>query len=144
MNLDQLLEMKAMRKKPTIVCLCGSTRFAQAFADANLFETLSGRIVLSIGCNTKSDDDLVKAGFVINKEALDTLHLHKIDLCDEVLVLNVNDYVGDSTRREVEYAKRLGKVIRWLEPHMEAVSQLGCPTWIDGTPAVPWVDGQDD
>lgn len=122
MNLDQLLDMKAMYKKPTIVCLCGSTRFGQAFADANLFETLAGCIVLSIGINTKSDDDLVKAGFVVNKEALDTLHLHKIDLCDEVLVLNVNDYVGESTRREVEYAQRLGKRVRWLEPHMEVLN----------------------
>jgi hypothetical protein len=118
MNLEQLLKHKAMYRKPRIVCLCGSTRFSQAFADANLFETLAGRIVLSIGCNTKSDDDLVKAGVVINKDALDTLHLHKIDLCDEVLVLNVGDYIGVSTKREVEYAQRLGKRVRWLEPHM--------------------------
>lgn len=144
MNLDQLIEMKAASVKPTIVCLCGSTRFSQAFADANLFETLKGNIILSIGCNTKSDDDLVKAGAVINKEALDTLHLHKIDLCDEVLVLNVGDYIGESTGREVEYAQRLGKRVRWLEPHEEAAHHSGWPTWIDGMPVVPWVDGQDD
>ena len=115
MTLDDLLMLKEQQVPPTIVCLCGSTRFAQAFQDANLFETLAGRIVLSIGCNTKSDDDLVRAGVVINKEALDTLHLAKIDLADEVLVLNVGGYVGESTRREVEYAQRLGKCIRWLE-----------------------------
>jgi hypothetical protein len=122
MNLDQLLEKKSISVKPTIVCLCGSTRFSQAFQDANLSETLAGRIVLSIGVNTKSDEDLIKAGVLINKEALDTLHLHKIDLCNEVLVLNVNDYVGESTRREVKYAQRLGKVIRWLEPHVEVIA----------------------
>lgn len=113
-TLDELLAKK-QQTRPRIVCLCGSTRFSDAFQDANLKETLAGNIVLSIGCNTKSDDDLVKAGMVINKEALDTLHLHKIDLADEVLVLNVGGYIGESTRREIEYAQRLGKVIRWLE-----------------------------
>lgn len=49
------------------------------------------------------------------KEALDELHKRKIDLCDEVLVLNVGGYVGDSTRSEVEYAESIKKTVRWLE-----------------------------
>ncbi len=115
MTLDELLSLKNKTDRPTIVCLCGSTRFSQQFADHNLYETLAGRIVLSVGCNTKSDDDLAKAGVEINKEALDTLHLWKIDMADEVLVLNVGGYIGESTRREVEYALRTGKRIRYLE-----------------------------
>ena len=47
-----------INKKPTIVCLCGSTRFYETFAWANLEETLKGRIVLTIGCTTKSDNEL--------------------------------------------------------------------------------------
>ncbi len=116
MSLDTLIARKNQQVRPIVVCLCGSTRFMQAFQDANLRETLEGKIVLSIGCNTKSDDDLVAVGMVINKEALDTLHLFKIDLADEILVLNVGDYVGESTRREIEYAQHKGKGIRWLEP----------------------------
>ena len=107
-----LLTRKATMAKPVIVCLCGSTRFSQAFHDANLRETLSGKIVLSIGCNTKSDHDLALGP--INKAALDLLHLFKIDLADEVLVLNVGGYVGESTQREIDYARMLGKPIRWL------------------------------
>lgn len=114
--LNDLLERKAMKEKPMVVCLCGSSRFHQAWQDANLSETLAGKIVLSIGCNTKSDDDLIRAGVAIDKEMLDLLHLFKIDMADEILVLNVGDYVGQSTRREIEYARRLGKRIRWLEP----------------------------
>ncbi len=105
-------------QRPTIVVLCGSTRFGEAFRAANLAETVAGRIVLSIGCDTKSDAELAEAGdvdFTALKTNLDDLHKRKIDLADEVLVLNVGGYVGESTRSGVEYAGRLGKPIRWLE-----------------------------
>jgi hypothetical protein len=103
---------------PTIVVLCGSTRFMDAFEQANREETLAGRIVLSVGCNLR---DVHFAGLVgeeleLVKDRLDNLHKRKIDLADEVLVLNVGGYVGDSTRSEIEYAERLGKPIRWLAP----------------------------
>jgi len=99
--------------KPKIICLCGSTRFSGAFREANLKETLAGKIVLSIGCDFKSDDAL---GLTItDKERLDCLHLRKIDLADEVYVLNVGGYIGSSTRKEIEYAKGLNKPIRYLE-----------------------------
>src|SRR6266704_190453 len=51
-----------MMRVPIIVCLCGSTRFSEAFHEANLRETLVGKIVLSIGCDFKSDTDLLLAG----------------------------------------------------------------------------------
>lgn len=77
-------------QRPVIVCLCGSTRFMEAWQTANLSETLAGRIVLSIGCNTKDDADLQRMGQLTaeKKAELDALHLEKINLADEVLVLN--------------------------------------------------------
>src|SRR5215469_2128330 len=108
-TLDDLLARKNATSQPVTVCICGSTRFIQAWQDANLAETLAGKIVLSIGCNTKSDEELAsEMGIEINKEMLDVLHLFKIDRADEVLILNVGGYVGESTRREIEYARRLG------------------------------------
>lgn len=108
-----------MPPRPTIVCLCGSTRFADAFREANLRETLAGRIVLSIGCDMRSDAELFAgmdaAALADVKTKLDELHKRKIDLADEVLVLNVGGYIGDSTRSEIEYALFQGKEIRWLE-----------------------------
>lgn len=101
---------------PRVVCLCGSTRFGSAFQHANLFETLAGRVVLSIGCDTKSNDQLEAKGFRFDKEMLDWLHLRKIDMADEVLILNVCGYIGVSTRRELEYAVSQGKRVRWLQP----------------------------
>ena len=100
--------------KPIVVCLCGSTRFSDAFREANLSETLAGRIVLSIGCDCKSDDELGLGE--AEKARLDELHLRKIDLADEVLFLNVNGYIGPSTQRELTYAQAHAKVIRFLEP----------------------------
>lgn len=105
---------------PTIVCLCGSTRFWRAFQKAGLEETLAGKIVLSIGAASGTDDEhfgnLPREEYDRIKNKLDWLHLRKIDLADEILVLNVGGYIGSSTRREIEYAKMYGKKIRWLEP----------------------------
>jgi hypothetical protein len=97
-TLENLLTRKAAVERPRKVCLCGSTRFSQAYQAASLRETQAFRIVLSIGINTKSDADLLAAGVEIDKETLDLLHLFKIDEADEILVRGVGGYVGDSTR----------------------------------------------
>lgn len=103
--------------KPQIVCLCGSTRFMEAFQKANLDFTLEGKIVLSVGCNTKSDSDLMAMGQLTEekKRMLDELHKRKIDLCDLVFVLNVGGYIGSSTASEIMYAKEHGKPVHFLE-----------------------------
>jgi hypothetical protein len=100
--------------KPVIVCLCGSTRFSDAFRKANFDETLAWKIVLSVGCDFKSDEALGLTQ--ADKNRLDELHLEKINLADEILVLNQGGYVGQSTSREICYANRHGKLVRWLEP----------------------------
>jgi hypothetical protein len=107
------------KTRPTIVCLCGSTRFYDAFQRANYEETMAGKIVLSVGFCPHSQEQA--HGEVIGctneqKEELDRLHLQKIAMADEVLILNVGDYIGESTRRELFYARGRGKVIRFLEP----------------------------
>jgi hypothetical protein len=105
---------------PIIVCLCGSTRFWRTFQQASLQETLAGKIVLSIGAASGTDDDhfgnLPREEYNQVKAMLDELHLRKIDLADEVLILNVDQYIGESTRRELEYALIKRKKVRfWKE-----------------------------
>lgn len=102
-----------MSKIPTIVCLCGSTRFCHEYRQANRKETLAGKIVLAPGVFVHAGDPDISED---DKAMLDELHLRKIDLANEVLILNVDGYVGESTRREYEYAKIAGKLIRWWEP----------------------------
>lgn len=104
---------------PTIVCLCGSTRFWRTFQEASLQETLAGKIVLSIGAASGTDDEhfgnLPRDEYDRIKAMLDELHLRKIDLADEVLILNVDGYIGESTSRELAYATSLNKSIRFWE-----------------------------
>lgn len=105
--------------RPTVVCLCGSTRFWREFQAAGLRETMAGKIVLSIGAASGTDDEhfgnLPKEEYDRVKTMLDTLHLRKIDLADEVLILNVGGYIGESTARELAYARSLGKGVHFLE-----------------------------
>jgi len=106
--------------RPPITVLCGSTRFGEHFRAANLRLTLAGHIVLSIGCDTKSDADLAEAqlfGTDVTKAkiGLDQLHMRKIDLADRVFVLNVGGYIGESTRNEIAYAEKIGRPVEYLE-----------------------------
>jgi hypothetical protein len=109
-------------KRPTVVCLCGSTRFIKAFHEANLRETIAGNIVLSIGINLKDIADRLFIGDLTEEAEedlerfLDHLHKQKIDLANEILVLNVGGYIGESTRSEIAYATFKHKLIRYLEP----------------------------
>lgn len=108
------------RDRPVIVCLCGSTRFLDAYREANLRETLRGNIVLTIGCDMKTDaevfDGMTPNEFAQVKHDLDILHMNKIELSDRILVLNVGGYIGSSTRNEINYAHLLHKAVDYLEP----------------------------
>jgi hypothetical protein len=109
------------RHMPKIVCLCGSTRFYEAFQRANFDETMRGHIVLSVGflpheLGIEKVHGETAGVTAEEKVRLDVLHKRKIDLADEILVLNVGGYVGDSTKSEVLHALATAKPIRWLEP----------------------------
>lgn len=103
--------------RPIVVCLCGSTKFKTQFAEATERETLAGRIVLSVGffAHAMTDEERRAKFTPAVKKMLDELHLGKINLADEVLILNVGGYVGASTKRELWYAWSQDKRIRWLE-----------------------------
>jgi hypothetical protein len=94
-----------------VVCMCGSTRFKQTWIAENARLTGDGQIVLSVGLWGHHERVYPDAE---TKVQLDELHKRKIDLCDWVWVLDVNGYIGESTRSEIEYAKSLGREIRYL------------------------------
>ncbi|MDQ0955863.1 hypothetical protein QFZ24_009872 [Streptomyces phaeochromogenes] len=108
--------------RPPIVVLCGSTKFWEQFTEAAVYETVAGRIVLAPGCNLKEPhplwSDPARADRL--KRVLDDLHLRKIDLADEVLVVNPGGYIGASTRREIDYARSIGKPVRYTHPEEPA------------------------
>ncbi len=96
-----------------VITLCGSTRFKDEFLEAQKRLTLEGNIVISVGLFGHSGDDEVWTEGV--KDMLDRQHLAKIDLADEIFVVNVGGYIGESTKREIAYAEFKGKSIVYLE-----------------------------
>lgn len=96
-----------------VITLCGSTRFKDEFIEVQKRLTLEGNIVISVGLFGHSRDEEVWNEGV--KEMLDRQHLAKIDLADEIYVINVGGYIGDSTRREIAYAEFRGKFVAYLE-----------------------------
>ncbi|HAG53250.1 MAG TPA: hypothetical protein DCL21_05645 [Alphaproteobacteria bacterium] len=95
-----------------IVCFCGSTKFKQAFEQANRQESLKGNIVLSLPQFSQADNIAVTEEEI---KILKQVHYEKIKLADEILVINVDGYIGEATKQEIEFAKSLGKSVRYLE-----------------------------
>ena len=123
-SIRKAYEYLAERKddKPKVICICGSTRFADQHAIMRWeFEKL-GHICLMInylphwyadsqGWNG-NDHFAEQSGL---KKPLDKLHLRKIDMSDEVFIVNVDGYIGESTQDEIEYAESQGKFVQYLE-----------------------------
>lgn len=98
--------------KYKVITLCGSTRFKDQFFEAQKRLTLEGNIVISVGLFGHSGDDEVwHEG---TKEMLDDMHKRKIDMADEIFVINVDNYIGSSTKSEIEYALAHNKKVNYL------------------------------
>jgi hypothetical protein len=95
-----------------IITLCGSTKFKDQFLYEQKRLTLEGNIVISVGLFGHSGDDEVWTENT--KEMLDDMHKRKIDLADEIFVINVDGYIGSSTRSEIEYAHSTNKLVGYL------------------------------
>lgn len=108
-------------RKYKVITLCGSTRFKDQFLEAQKRLTLEGNIVISVGLFGHSGDNKVwenmdEGTLTATKAMLDDMHKAKIDMSDEIFVINVGGYIGESTRSEIEYAEMTGKLIKFLEP----------------------------
>ena len=109
-----------MIKNYKIITLCGSTKFKEEFIKVQKELTLQGNIVLSVGLFGHSGDSEVwenmdEGTLTKTKEMLDDMHKRKIDMSDEIFVINVDEYIGESTKSEIEYANKMGKKISYLE-----------------------------
>ena len=102
-----------MQGKYRVVTLCGSTRFKEEFLAEQKRLTLEGNIVISVGLFGHSGDNEVWTEGT--KEMLDDMHKRKIDMADEIFVINVGRYIGSSTASEIAYAHATGKTVHYLE-----------------------------
>ncbi len=99
--------------KYRVITLCGSTRFKDKFIEAQKNLTLQGNIVITVGLFGHAGDNEALNDEV--KAMLDDIHKRKIDMSDEIFVINVGGYIGKSTRSEIEYAIAHGKEVKYLE-----------------------------
>ena len=105
-------------EKPKIVVLCGSSKFVDIMA---VCEWLIERdeLAITMGLNLlpqwypDAPADHLAEHEGCAKE-MDDLHLRKIDLADEIFVVDWDDYIGDSTSKEITYAEKHGKHIRYF------------------------------
>ena len=93
-----------------VVTLCGSTKFKDDFIKVQKDLTLQGYIVISVGCFGHSGDVITDE----QKIMLGDMHKRKIDMADEIFVINVNGYISDSTKSEIKYAKEHDKKVTYL------------------------------
>jgi hypothetical protein len=107
--------------RPKIVALIGPTQNTNAFVRAHRKHTLDGWIVVGIGGGSMRTDYDVESGVPVKSQpaeleaALVELQKRRIELADEVFVVNQYGRIGDGTRAEIEYATSLGKPVRYLE-----------------------------
>lgn len=99
--------------KYKVITLCGSTKFKDDFLKEQKRLTLEGNIVISVGLFGHSGDN--EAMDIKTKEMLDDMHKRKIDMADEIFVINKNNYIGSSTKSEIEYALKNNKVVKYME-----------------------------
>ena len=110
--------------KYKVITLCGSTRFKDEFMEVQKRLTLAGNIVISVGLFSHSGDNEVwenmdEGTLTKTKEMLDDMHKRKIDMADEIFVINLGGYIGSSTRSEIDYAIATGKPVHYLEAAQE-------------------------
>ena len=114
-----------MEKKYKVITLCGSTKFKKEFQEVQKKLTLEGNIVISVGLFGHSGDSEVwenqnENTLTETKKMLDDMHKRKIDMADEIFVIDVGEYIGESTKSEIEYAKRKNKTIRYYSQEISS------------------------
>ena len=116
---------KHIKNKYKVITLCGSTKFKDEFLKAQKELTLQGNIVISVGLFGHADGDYQTVLTEDIKIMLDDMHKRKIDMADEIYVINKDGYIGSSTRSEIEYAEDNGKIINYLEHIHDLIKDNG-------------------
>lgn len=98
--------------KYNIITLCGSIKFKDEFLKVQEKLTLDGNIVFTPNFFNSIKKEEINLD---TKKMLDEMHKQKIDMSNEIYVINLGGYIGESTKSEIEYAKMKGKKVNYLE-----------------------------
>ena len=119
--------MKSIQGEYKVITLCGSTKFKDEFLRVQKELTLKGNIVVSVGLFGHSGDNEVWTDDT--KTMLDDMHKAKIDMADEIFVINVDGYIGESTKSEIQYAIQSKKKVSYLYSCNDCDNFLGMGDW---------------
>ncbi len=106
-----------------VITLCGSTKSKEEFLEVQKRLTLKGYIVISVGLFGHSGD--TEVGNYKVKQMLDDMHKRKIDMAEEIFVIDVDGYIGESTLSEIVYAENYGKKVHYYSKNQQRLYQEG-------------------
>ena len=98
-----------------IITLCGSLKFKKEMMTIAEKMSLDGYCILTPVYPVSEDIKRTKEQLIKLKEA----HFKRIELSDAILVVNINNYIGESTNLEIDYTKKLGKEIIYYTDLLE-------------------------
>ncbi len=91
-----------------VITVCGSYKFKKEISEIAEVMTLKGNCVITPNDLTRTNKNSYTENEIL---MIDNMHKEKIKLSDAILVVNVNNYIGNSTKSEIEYAKSLNKKV---------------------------------
>ncbi|WP_408010292.1 hypothetical protein ACJROX_08375 [Pseudalkalibacillus sp. A8] len=107
-----------------VITLCGSTKFKKQFREAEASLTLQGQIVISLVFFEQSEGIEIKEE---QERLFKEIHFRKIDMADEIFVIDVDGYIGSSTSKEIEYALKTKKTVRYYSKGLDISKQSVTP-----------------
>lgn len=118
------LNAKGVPERPRIVYLCACLRSRDDFDMAYWGEVVHGALVLLPPLVTLADqhERLPEDKYELVHDQIEDVQMAMIDLCDHIVVINSEGHIGRQMRKEIEYAQRKGKIVRYLYEH--AISKL--------------------
>lgn len=114
--LEHHKKANGMKKRTHILTICGSSKFQEQIDQVNAEFTAANWVVFSPSCHLTKKLQLIPHNI---DEINDEVHKRKIELCDAIFVVNVGGYIGESTAKNIEYARQEGKKIFYLEEIIE-------------------------
>ena len=100
-----------------VITICGSLKFQKEMMIVAEELALKGNCVLTPVYPVIENIEITEEQIAMIKEA----HFKRIEISDAILVVNVNNYIGNSTTLEIEYAKKLGKEIIYYTDLMKNI-----------------------
>lgn len=114
----QQLREKLFLPQQEYITLCGSTKFKAVFEEINKLLTLNGNVVYSLAVFAHADN------IILNEDEIETLHnVHKCKILksDAIFVIDVDGYIGENTKKEIDFAEAHDMIIHYFSNYFDII-----------------------